>query len=216
MNKKRSTAKNQQKDINRIICDFVDFLMPELTPYEASVYLYLLRNTALKNSTAEIRIGKRTLALKYGRGARGAKTNYKHISKLLENLENKGCIRIGDTNKHGTLYSVVSPNEIPLVKEKIVSNSHQDNEEDYFTQPSKRQAIFKRDKWICQYCGEEVTSENVTLDHYIPQSRGGKNYKDNLRTCCLLCNAIKSGKTFDEAAPFLLKSIQKRKQKQNR
>jgi len=46
-----------------------------------------------------------------------------------------------------------------------------------------------------------------------PQSKGGKHTKDNLKTCCFVCNAIKSGKTYEEAAPFLLKSIRERKQK---
>jgi len=63
---------------------------------------------------------------------------------------------------------------------------------------------------VSQYCGEKVTPENATLDHFIPQSKGGKHSKDNLKTCCLICNGIKAGKTSEEAAPFLLKSIQER------
>ena len=82
------------------------------------------------------------------------------------------------------------PHEIPLVAEKIASLAPQDLEEDYFTDPEKRQVIFERDKWICQYCGEKVTPANVTLDHYVPQNKGGKNNKENLRTCCLVCNGI--------------------------
>jgi len=36
----------------------------------------------------------------------------------------------------------------------------------------------------------------------IPQSKGGKNTKDNLGTLCLVRNGTKSGKAFEEAAPF--------------
>ena len=75
----------------------------------------------------------------------------------------------------------------------------------------KRKELFERDKWICHYCGEKVTEENATLDHLTPQCKGGKHTKSNLKTSCLVCNSIKSGKTYEEAAPFLLKSIQERR-----
>ncbi|MGH7236937.1 MAG: HNH endonuclease [Candidatus Saccharimonadales bacterium] len=61
------------------------------------------------------------------------------------------------------------------------------------------------------YCGEKVTAENATLDHLVPQYKGGKHTKENLKTSCLMCNSIKSGKTYEEAAPLLLKSIQERR-----
>ncbi|HLC55069.1 MAG TPA: HNH endonuclease [Candidatus Nanoarchaeia archaeon] len=89
----------------------------------------------------------------------------------------------------------------------------QSKEYDYFNDPIKRQELFERDKWKCDYCGEEVTKDNATLDHLIPQSKGGKNTKDNLKTSCLLCNSIKSGKTYEEAAHHLLKSISERKKR---
>ena len=85
--------------------------------------------------------------------------------------------------------------------------------EDYFNDPKERILIFERDNCTCQYCGEKVTKDNATLDHYIPQSKGGKNTKDNLRTLCLVCNGIKSSKAFEEAAPFILKSIQERRKR---
>lgn len=202
---------NMEEDTKSIIEQFVDYLLPELTPYETSLYLYLLRNSFVKNGAGKIRVGKRTIAAGYGKGSRGEITNYAHVSKILRMLEEKGCIKVGDTNRDGTLYVVSLPKDIPLVAEKIASSSVQNTEEDYFNDPEKRQEIFERDKWICQYCGKKVTLENATLDHFIPQSKNGKNTKENLRTCCLICNGIKSGKTYEEAAPFLLKSVQERK-----
>lgn len=89
-------------------------------------------------------------------------------------------------------------------------------EDDFFTNAEKRKLLFERDSWVCQYCGEKVTKDNATLDHYIPQSKGGKHTKENLRTCCLLCNGIKSGKSFEEAAPHVLKNIQERRERKNK
>ena len=204
-----------EENIKIIIEQFVDYLSPELTPYEASVYLYLLRNSFLKNGTTEVRIGKRTIAAGHGKSSRGEKTAYAHASEILKRLEEKGCIKIGDTNREGTLYSINLPRNIPFVAEKIASLLPQDTEEDYFNDPEKRREIFERDKWICQYCGEKITQENATIDHFIPQSKGGKHNKGNLKLCCFICNSIKSGKTYEEAAQFLLKSIQERKAKSN-
>lgn len=197
-------------DIKTIVEQFVDLLMPELTPYETTMYVFLLRNSYLKNGDSRIRIGKRTIVGNWSKGSRGDKTNYAHVTKLVKGLEAKGCISIGDTNREGTLYIIHLPSETPLIKEKFELKKDI-NEEDYFTNQKKRKEIFERDKYMCFYCGVKVTEENATLDHLIPQFKDGKHTKDNLKTACLTCNSIKSGKTYEEAAPFLLKSIQERR-----
>lgn len=204
------------KEIRSTITDFVDFLLPELTPYEASLYLYLLRHSLLQNNSQKIRIGKRTMAQGYGTGSRGVKTNYAHMTKIISGLEEKRCLSIGDTTREGTEYTIEPPCNIPIVKEKIASIQPKETEEDFFTDPQKRKILFERDSWVCQYCGEKVTKDNATLDHYIPQSKGGKHTRKNLRTSCLLCNGIKSGKTFEEAAPHILKNIQERRERKNK
>src|SRR3989338_7378995 len=200
---------NLQKSIEQ----FVDLLMPSLTPYEASLYIFFLRNSYIKNNSPEIRIGKRTIAENIS-SVRATTTNYAQVTKLVGGLEKKGCIKIGDTNHDGTLYSVFLPEEISSVKEKLAITANP-VEEDYFANSEKRKEIFERDKYTCSYCGEKVTSENATLDHLIPQYKDGKNTKENLKTSCLICNSIKSGKTYEEASPFLLKNIQERKARNN-
>jgi hypothetical protein len=200
-----------EENIKIVIEQFVDYLLPELTPYESSLYLYLFRNSFMKNNSLELRVGKRTLATGFGKGSRGLKTNYAHISEILGNLKEKECIKIGNINKDGTLYIINMPKNIPIVQEKMSRLLSDDSEEDYFTDREKRKEIFERDKWICQYCGDKIIPQTATIDHYTPQSKGGKHNKENLRTCCFSCNSIKSGKTLGEAAPFLLKSIQQRK-----
>ncbi len=51
-----------------------------------------------------------------------------------------------------------------------------------------RQNIFKRDGHNCQYCGSD---KDLTLDHLIPRSKGGKSSWNNLVTACKRCNARK-------------------------
>lgn len=110
-----------EKDVISIIVDFVDFLLPELTPYEASLYLFILRNSVLKNDSRKMRIGKRPMAQGYGTGKFGAKTSFKHMTKLLTSLEEKGCLLIGDTTREGTEYTIKLPRDIPLVQKKLAT-----------------------------------------------------------------------------------------------
>ncbi len=44
---------------------------------------------------------------------------------------------------------------------------------------------------ICYYCGAKVGSKNLTMDHVIPLSRGGKSTRDNIVPACKQCNAKK-------------------------
>lgn len=101
-----------KNDFKKIVEQFVDFLLPLLTPYEAGLYIFLLRNSYMKNDTKEIRIGKRSIASNLG-ASRGEKTNYAHVTKLITGLKEKSCIRIGDTTREGTLYSALLPEDIP-------------------------------------------------------------------------------------------------------
>jgi len=200
-------------DTTLILKQVVDYLMPVLPPYEVSFYLLLLRNSYLDTGFSEIRIGKRTMSRNVRSNQSEKGTSFAQVTTVLKSLELKGCIKIGDITTQGTLYTVILPQYIPFVKAKIIELSTVATEEDHFSDPEKRKIIFERDQWTCQYCGEKVNADNVTLDHYIPQSKDGKNTADNLRTCCLMCNSLKSGRTYEEAAPIILKSLQERRTK---
>lgn len=68
-----------------------------------------------------------------------------------------------------------------------------------------RQNIYARDKYSCQYCGGRFSSEDLTYDHIIPKSRGGKTRWDNIVTCCMQCNRKKGGRTPAEAHMKLIR-----------
>lgn len=52
-----------------------------------------------------------------------------------------------------------------------------------------RRAVFARDAWTCQYCGQE--RGNLTVDHVVPRSKGGGSGWENIVTCCAPCNRRK-------------------------
>jgi 5-methylcytosine-specific restriction endonuclease McrA len=60
-----------------------------------------------------------------------------------------------------------------------------------------RREIFIRDDYTCQYCG--VRSNDLTIDHIIPRSRGGGHSWDNLVSACRPCNHRKGGKLLQDA-----------------
>ncbi len=67
-----------------------------------------------------------------------------------------------------------------------------------------RRNILIRDGNVCQYCGEKFKSNELTLDHVIPKSRGGGKAWNNLVSCCGPCNRKKDNKTPQEAGMPLL------------
>jgi len=63
-----------------------------------------------------------------------------------------------------------------------------------------RSRIYRRDNQECVYCGSK---KDLTLDHVLPKSRGGKNEWTNLVTSCFKCNLKKGNRTPEEAKMFL-------------
>lgn len=69
--------------------------------------------------------------------------------------------------------------------------------------PFTRKNLFIRDGFTCQYCG---TKSELTTDHIIPSSRGGKNTFENCVTACRPCNHKKGNRTPSEANMYLRKA----------
>lgn len=193
-----------------LLAQVVDHVMPLLPPYETSVYVYLLRRSRLVGEPS-IRVGKRTIGEGLGKGTRSSRGNYEHIADKLKNLVREGFITVGDTDRLGTLYRVALPEEVPAVREHMALAVSTPAPGNYFHDSELRQELFERDQRRCAYCGDLVPDTTATLDHVVPVSRDGTDDPTNLVTCCLLCNSIKSGRSYEEAAPDLLRDIRARR-----
>lgn len=68
-----------------------------------------------------------------------------------------------------------------------------------------RRNVFKRDEYICQYCGEKFTVKELTIDHIRPKSKDGKESWNNLVTCCFKCNQKKRDLDLHDTNMKLLK-----------
>lgn len=62
-----------------------------------------------------------------------------------------------------------------------------------------RRNIFKRDRFTCQYCNTQPGPEELTIDHVLPKSRGGRSTWENCLLACVNCNKVKANRTPAEA-----------------
>lgn len=68
----------------------------------------------------------------------------------------------------------------------------------------RRRALFNRDGWTCQYCGQPVLPKTAEVEHILPESRGGRATWTNCVTACRSCNKKKRNMTPEEADMRLL------------
>lgn len=54
-----------------------------------------------------------------------------------------------------------------------------------------RRSILLRDRFRCQYCGEQFQSHELTFDHVTPRSAGGRTEWSNILSACISCNTRK-------------------------
>lgn len=101
-----------------------------------------------------------------------------------------------DRDIHSVTFTVKLPSVVRLLK---MVKRHK--------RPVKfsRQNIYARDRYRCQYCGERYATEELTYDHVLPKSRGGKTEWENIVTCCIDCNRKKGGRTPSEAGMTLVR-----------
>ena len=62
-----------------------------------------------------------------------------------------------------------------------------------------RRNLFARDRNRCQYCGRRFPTPELSIDHIVPRSQGGKNTWENIVCACVKCNTKKGGRTPEQA-----------------
>lgn len=68
-----------------------------------------------------------------------------------------------------------------------------------------RANVLARDRWRCQYCGQRLPGDELTYDHVIPRSQGGRTTWENIAMACVDCNRRKGNRTPAQAALKLLR-----------
>jgi len=68
-----------------------------------------------------------------------------------------------------------------------------------------RKNLLLRDRGKCQFCGKKFKSEELTMDHIIPKSKGGIVSWENIVCACVECNHRKSDKSLAASGMRLIR-----------
>lgn len=68
-----------------------------------------------------------------------------------------------------------------------------------------RRNLYLRDRCVCQFCGKRFPTEELTMDHLKPKSKGGTVCWTNIVLACMGCNNRKGDKTLAEAGMRLVR-----------
>jgi len=83
-------------------------------------------------------------------------------------------------------------------KDKIIRTAHILEDDDIKRERGKARELRESQWWKrqlakgrCHYCGRNFVPRELTMDHVVPVSRGGKTTKGNVVPCCKECNNTK-------------------------
>eukprot|EP00877_Chromochloris_zofingiensis_P011181 jgi/Chrzof1/6316/Cz18g04010.t1 len=100
-------------------------------------------------------------------------------------MDEAGKIDVLDYYPNAFAYSAYRSHPLPAV---IRARKYVDLHEVAGHVALTRRNVMLRDRYTCQYCG---CKKDLTLDHVVPVSKGGKNTWENLVTACMVCNQKK-------------------------
>ncbi|MHC8441741.1 MAG: HNH endonuclease [Candidatus Eutrophobiaceae bacterium] len=89
----------------------------------------------------------------------------------------------------------------------IVAVRHTSKQRNLFRRgipPLTNQELFLRDSHLCMYCGGEFLNTELTRDHVMPVSKGGRDRWSNVVSACKQCNTRKGARTPEHARMSLL------------
>lgn len=73
-----------------------------------------------------------------------------------------------------------------------------------YVPPLNNETLFKRDAWLCMYCGGRFPPSQLSRDHVRPFYQGGRDTWSNVVAACRRCNNQKASRTPEQAKMQLL------------
>jgi len=108
-----------------------------------------------------------------------------------------------DLSRYSKGHMIHTPNYQILVPEVIILRRYNKFPRHYVK--FNRRNIYHRDHFTCQYCGKMPPRDELTVDHIVPRSRGGKSTWTNVVLACSNCNAKKGNRLLKECRMKLRK-----------
>ncbi len=107
----------------------------------------------------------------------------------------------GGTNARTGRQSIVDVSSI------VATTGHSSNPGTHradYVPPLNNETLFRRDAYLCMYCGVRFPKALLSRDHVRPFCRGGEDVWTNVVTACRRCNNAKAYRTPEEADMQLL------------
>jgi 5-methylcytosine-specific restriction endonuclease McrA len=73
-----------------------------------------------------------------------------------------------------------------------------------YVPPLNNETLFKRDAYLCMYCGNRFPPSELSRDHVRPFYQGGRDVWNNVVAACRRCNNAKASRTPEQAKMQLL------------
>jgi len=73
-----------------------------------------------------------------------------------------------------------------------------------YVPPLNNETLFKRDAFLCMYCGGRFPPSQLSRDHVRPFYQGGRDVWNNVVAACRRCNNAKASRTPEQAGMQLL------------
>ena len=105
---------------------------------------------------------------------------------------------------HGGICSATGRQSKIEVNSIIATHGNNRSLHDAYVPPLNNHTLFKRDSYLCLYCGDHFERRALSRDHVTPISQGGEDTWNNVVTACKRCNNHKAGRTPEQAGIQLL------------
>ena len=108
------------------------------------------------------------------------------------------CVLRGGMQRRTGLQSRIEVHSIIAVKGSVPSRAWRQ------TPALSNAKLFARDRHVCAYCARHFDADDLTREHIVPTSRGGRDTWMNCITACRGCNGRKGSRMPEEANMSLL------------
>lgn len=126
------------------------------------------------------------------------------VKKVLKKLMS------GSTSLHVLEYYeevIETPSQVVKLPSVVRLTWHLNLKKNVKSQAGKKAKIFARDQYVCFYCNKACTTQELTLDHIVPKSKGGDSSAYNLISACKSCNSWKNDFLPEELGITIPKSL---------
>ncbi len=138
-------------ELQELLIEIQDRLVPILDSYEQAIYHYLFRHTYLSGKKDTLFI-TRSAEIGFGSGDNSKKPSWKNRSDKLKSLEKKRCIKIVERSNKGMLVEILLPSEITTIKEPDVKKEEVDLESlDFYNDKRLLITLLEREKAIAVF-----------------------------------------------------------------